>query len=301
MALLAPDADGAPRQGMAFSLRCAGAESNFAIALQRLEIGAAWISRLGTDVLGDLVHDALGEEGVDLRWVVRDPNAPTGLFLKWRADSTGHNLYYRRGSAASRLRPTDVPDAALDGVNAVHLTGITTALSASARETVLDVARRAHARGISISFDPNYRPALWDDPAAAAAAHRELLPLVRWYLCGLDEGRCLFGVPDAPALFDVLETAGVGGVIVRVGADGALVRADGAIVTVPPPRVVDIFDEIGAGDGFAAGFTWGWLTGCDTVDAVRAGHVVAASALGASGDWESYVGRDALLRQLQEA
>jgi 2-dehydro-3-deoxygluconokinase len=298
LALLDPETTTAPREGDRLRLRCAGAESNFAIALARLGVDVEWISRLGTDPLGDMILARLTAEGVRVPRVERDRSAPTGLYLKWREGPDTRILYHRAGSAASRLAPAHVPDAALDGVRLVHLTGITTALSETARVTVLDVAARARARGALVTFDPNYRPALWPDPGAALAAQRDVLAHVDWYLCGADEGHRLFGTADEESLAGAIEAAGAGGAVIRVGARGALVRSEGGLIEVPPARVLDVVDEIGAGDGFAAGFVWGLLAGHDPVICVRAANAMAASALGGTGDWETYLRADELTAAL---
>jgi sugar/nucleoside kinase (ribokinase family) len=293
MALLDPVGDGEPAHGSALTLRIGGAESNFAIALTRLGVRATWVSRVGDDPLGRMLVGALEHEGVDVRARV-EPRHPTGLFLKWRGDDGPANLYFRRGSAASLLEPGDVSDAMLDGVELVHLTGITTALGDGPRALVHDLAARAKARGALLSFDPNYRPALWDSPADAFAAHAELLPLVDWYLCGAEEGRLLFGVETPSEVLAAVVERGAAEAVVRVGAAGAL-TAEGL---VPPPRVVPVRDEVGAGDGFAAGVAWGRLQGWGMARAVRAGHCVAASVLHATSDWETYPTADELLAAL---
>ena len=83
-----------PGPGTAFTLRFAGAESNFAVALARLGVPVAWVSRLGRDVFGDMIEHGLREEGVDVRHVVRD-DARTGLFFKWRSAEAGRRLLPR--------------------------------------------------------------------------------------------------------------------------------------------------------------------------------------------------------------
>jgi 2-dehydro-3-deoxygluconokinase len=271
MALLDPVGEGEPRLGMPLTLRFAGAESNFAIALSRLGVPVAWVSRLGRDPFGDMIAAGLEGEGVDLRWLQRD-DARTGLFLKWRGPEGNAVTYYRAGSAASRLRPADVPDEALEGVRLVHLTGITMAISESGRELVVDLARRAKERGAQVLFDPNFRPALPDTPEAAAARQSDVLPYVDWYLCGEGEARLLWGDAEIPAR-----------TVVRVGARGAVVGG----VEVPCPREVAVVDEIGAGDAFAAGFAYGLLQGWSPPDCGHAGNVVAAGALAGTGDWET--------------
>jgi 2-dehydro-3-deoxygluconokinase len=154
----------------------------------------------------------------------------------------------------------------------VHLTGITMAISDSGRALVLDLARRAKERGAIVVFDPNFRPALPDTPADAAARQRDVLPFVDWYLCGEAEARLLWGDGEVPAR-----------TVLRVGARGALVNG----VEVPCPREVDVVDEIGAGDAFAAGFAYGLLEGWSPDDCAYAGNVVAAGALAGTGDWET--------------
>jgi 2-dehydro-3-deoxygluconokinase len=275
MALLDPlDADAST-----YRLRIGGAESNFAIALVRLGVDVTWISRLGADAFGDLVAETLGREGVDVH-ATRDPGRPTGAYFKSRVAGRTHMLYYRAGSAASTLAPDDVPDEALDDVDLVHLTGITTALGAGPRELVRSVSERARARGITVVLDPNYRSALWEEPADAAAA----LPVADWVLCGLEEGNLLFGTDSPEALAAAIGT----NVAIRVGERGALVSVGDALIEVVPPQLEEVVDEVGAGDGFAAGFAYGLLQGWPPARCANAGNVVAAGALRGGGDWETY-------------
>jgi sugar/nucleoside kinase (ribokinase family) len=283
MALLDPVGDGPLEAGATLTLRVAGAESNLAVALSRLGVDVTWVSALGADAYGDVVERTLAAEGVRVL-ARRDAERPTGLFTKWRDGGRSHVLYHRHGSAASALRPEDVPDALFDGVELVHLTGITTALGEGPRALVHDVARRAAERGATVLFDPNWRPALWPAPAAAAAAHRDLLPHVDWYLCGLEEGRLLWGGDSAEDVIAAVRAAGAGDAVVRIGERGAVVDAE----VVPPARVSDVLDEVGAGDGFAAGFAWALLRGLPPRECVRAANAVAAAALAGTGDWETF-------------
>jgi sugar/nucleoside kinase (ribokinase family) len=288
MALLDPLEPGDPRLGSRFTLRLAGAESNFAIALARLGVRVAWVSRLGDDVFGRLIRDALAAEGLDLRWTRVDRSAPTGVFFKARSDGRTSVAYYRRGSAASRLRSGDLPDDALDGIALVHLTGITLALGDTARALVLEAAQRASDRGVIVSFDPNFRPALWAGTADADAAQRDILPFVDWYVCSLEEGCALVDASGPEDLIAAVREAGAGNVVVRIGAEGALVPEDGGLARVPVPRTVSVVDEIGAGDGFAAGFAYGLLQGWRSRACAEAGNLIAAAALAGSGDWETF-------------
>ena len=273
--------------GEPFRLRIGGAESNFGVALTRLGVEVTWVSRLGDDALGAFVHDTLRAEGLDLS-LVRREHAPTGVFVKWHEDGVNHVLYRRSGSAASAIAPGDVPDRALGGVGLVHLTGITTALSPSAREAVVGLAHRSRAAGITVTFDPNYRPALWESPACAADAAREVLPYADWVLCGLEEGRLLFDAETPGTLRATVREVGAGDLAARVGERGVLVWEDDRELEIPPSHVEGVVDEIGAGDGFAAGFAFGLLHGFGPSRCARAGNAVAARALRGTGDWETF-------------
>jgi 2-dehydro-3-deoxygluconokinase len=285
MGLLDPDGDLA--YGCSLTLRMAGAESNVAIALTRLGVPVRWISRLGADPMGDVILQTLAREGVDVSLVRREPEAPTGLFYKARVAGTTQVRYYRAGSAASHLRAGDAPDIAFAGVDLVHLTGITMALSPTARDFVIDLAQRARQRGLTVVFDPNWRPALWESPETARAACAEVLPYADWVLCGADAGALLFGTETPAATIAAIRAGGAGDAVVRVGADGAVVLVGGEPTIVAPERTVEAVDEVGAGDAFAAGFAFGLLRGRAPAEAVRSAHRLAAAALEGTGDWET--------------
>jgi 2-dehydro-3-deoxygluconokinase len=287
MALLDPMQDGRIDADSCFRLRVAGAESNFAIALRRLAVPVTWVSRVGRDAFGDLVVGTIASEGVDVRHVKVHPSAPTGIYFKVRDGGRTEVLYYRSGSAASYMAPGDVPDEAWDGVGLVHLTGITMAISSTARALLMDTARLARRHGATVIFDPNYRPALWSGPNEAGAAYREVLPYTDWVLCGLEEGRTVFGVNDADGLCALLRDSGAKGAAVRVGERGAVVDDGGGPTAVEPEQLETVVDEIGAGDAFAAGFAFGLLQSWDPTDCVAVGNFVAAAALRGTGDWET--------------
>lgn len=210
------------------------------------------------------------------------------MFFKVRTSGRTTPHYYRRGSAASRLAEGDVPDEAFDAVTLVHLTGITTAISESARRLVVDVARRARRNGVTVCFDPNYRPALWTGPEEARRAQEEILPFVDWYLCGLEEGNVLFGTASAEQLVESVRGCGAGAAAIRVGVDGALVPDGAGLERVPVPRLATVADEVGAGDGFAAGFAYGLLRAWKPAACAASGNLIAAAALAGTGDWETF-------------
>lgn len=269
-----------------FALACGGAESNVAVHLNDLGVPAAWASRLGADPLGDRILAALAGHGVDLRWVVRDASAPTGLYLKDPGPDGTRVHYYRKGSAASRLAPADIDAWPLAEASWLHLSGITPALSASCAELVPSVVARARETGTGVSFDVNHRPALW--PAAEAGpVLRTLARTADVAFVGLDEAAALWGARTAEDVAELLPEPRH--VVVKDGAVEAVEfhRDDTGARTAHrlPARAVDVVEPVGAGDAFAAGFLAGLLRGRTPAERLALGHSLAAWTLGSTGDY----------------
>jgi 2-dehydro-3-deoxygluconokinase len=263
-----------------------GAESNVAIALRRLGVPVTWISRLGQDPFGDLIERELRAEGVTVR-VGRSEADATGLMVKERRPLGRSRVrYYRSTSAATGLTGSDVTDAELADAEVVHLTGITAAISPTARQAVLEIARRAREAGTRVSFDLNHRARQWDR-AQAAETYRRILPLVDVVFAGDDEARILFPEVEDPAeLAAALAGLGPTEAVVKLGEHGALARTAN-VVHRQAAMAIDPVDTVGAGDGFVAGYLRELLAGAPVPVRLRTGTQVGAYACLGPGDWES--------------
>ena len=148
---------------------------NVAVALGRLGLPCAILTKVGDDPFGDYLLEDWAGLGVDQRYVTRG-GGPTGLYVAEHAADASYQIWYwRKGSAASTIAPADVDRVDLDGVRLVHLSGISQAISASSRAATRRLAERARERGILVSLDINFRPQLWSGEEAAEAMH-EVLP-----------------------------------------------------------------------------------------------------------------------------
>ena len=280
MALARTTEIGSLRHAASLALGIGGAESNVAVGLQRLGITTSWLGRVGDDPLGERIVRELRGEGLDVRAIV-DDGAPTGLMLKERPSAASTAVhYYRRGSAGSRLTTADVPDGWIEGADLLHVTGITPLLSDGAHAAIVAAVERAHAAGVPVSFDVNYRSALASPEVAG--------PILR----GVAERATLvFGGADELALLGAdaeggLLAAGVEQVIVKRGPEGAAVVTRTG-VTQSPGFVIDPLDTVGAGDAFVAGYLSAFLEGRDTADALLRANACGAMACLVPGDWEA--------------
>ncbi len=279
-------ADGPVVQGGTQTTRLAGSESNVAIGLARLGHRVEWAGRVGADGFGDLVLRELRAEGVGTTHAASDPERPTGLmFVTQRTADLSSVEYRRSGAAGSALHPQDMVEALSASPRILHLTGITPALSDSARDTVTALVDAAVGAGVRVSLDVNYRSRLWSRDQARAA----LAPLaVRAFVVIASEDE-LDLVSASPAtegdLAASLLSHGVQQVVVKRGGSGASVytvdgRQDASALAVTA------VDPIGAGDAFCAGYLSGLLDGLDPAGCLRRGDVTGAFVASSPGDWE---------------
>jgi 2-dehydro-3-deoxygluconokinase len=278
-----------------YVLRPGGAESNVATHLARLGHRVAWFSAVGDDPFGRIIVDHLASVGVDTSHVVTVPGAPTGIYFKHVADGLSRMFYYRAGSAASTLGPWAAPRIAAVPARVVHLTGITPALSDGCADLtrVLMATRTGESL---VSFDVNFRPALWS-AAEAAPVLREFAAQADVVFVGLDEARDLWGAAEAADVRRILPQPRA--IVVKDGAiratefsvaDSAAVlpeavpSEDGGTSWHEPALTITVVEPIGAGDAFAAGWLSGWLRGFDPPRRLALGHRVAAQVLGTTAD-----------------
>lgn len=270
----------------------AGAEANVAVGVARLGHRAAYVGRIGADGFGTAILRQLRGEGVDVSALVVDETAPTALMVRERRLlGPADVLYYRAGSAGSRLGPADVDAAAdrglFDGARWLHLTGITPALSESARAAVERAADLPRSRGMTISLDLNLRRKLWDEEEAAAVL-RDLCGRVDVVMGDADEVAAILGcsaADDAGLLAGALLELGPSIAVLKLGAGGAVAIATGAAqIERAGLAVATVVDPVGAGDAFAAGWIASRLEGAEIGEALEVANACGASAVAAEGD-----------------
>ncbi|MDN4499180.1 sugar kinase [Pseudomonas mosselii] len=288
MAMFVAAQPGELAQVEGFGKRIAGADSNVAIGLARLGLGVRWLSRVGNDSLGAFVLDTLRQEGLDCSSVEIDDEHPTGFQLKERCDdgSDPKVEYFRRGSAASRLSPTQLQPALLEARH-LHATGIPPALSGSCRALCHQLLDDMRAHGRSISFDPNLRPSLWPERQTMVREINALAFKADWVLPGLEEGRLLSGRQSPQGIAEFYLEQGVQCVAIKLGAEGAYWRdAKGEHGVVPGFPVARVVDTVGAGDAFAVGVISALLEGLPLRRAVARGNWCGSRAVQSRGDME---------------
>lgn len=278
MALLIADTTGPLEDVEHFTRAMSGAEVNVGIGLSRLGHEVEYMTRLGNDPFGHYIEKVLKKNNIGTQWLTYDNVYRTGIQLKSRADDGSDPVapYYRKGSAASHLSEKEIDKINLEGVDLVHITGIPPALSLETRRATFRLMERAREEGVFITFDPNLRPALWENKETMINEINHLAKMADMILPGIAECKALVGTENSEEAAAYYQKLGVEKIIIKQGASGAFVRDGDETYVVNGYKVNQVVDTVGAGDGFAVGVINGILTGKTLMESVLMGNAIGA-------------------------
>ncbi|WP_294001954.1 sugar kinase [uncultured Megasphaera sp.] len=298
MGLLVAESEGPLDQVKHFERHVCGAELNYIVGMARLGFDAYYVSRVGNDPFGTCICNFLRENHIHDTYVQVDDAYMTGFQMKEKVSSGDPKVAnIRRNTAFTHLTAADFTGIDWQGVQLLHVTGIPLALSDNCRQAIAFLMEEAHQNGVPVSFDTNLRPMLWPDEQTMCGTIRDFSLKADIVLPGLSEARRITGLSDEKAVGRFYLDHGVKTVAVKLGgSDGVYVCTAEEEHYVPSYHVDHIVDTVGAGDGFAAGFTSGLLDGLSLYDAARRGAAIGALQIQVAGDNEGLPTRS----QLQE-
>jgi 5-dehydro-2-deoxygluconokinase len=279
-----------------FAKAVGGCPANVAIGAARLGLRAALITRVGDEPMGRFVLEQLARERVATRGVRVDPRRLTSLvLLSVRDAQTFPLIFYRENCADSALCEDDIDAELVASAQAILVTGTHFSLAAAARAQckAIDTARR-HGRVVVLDID--YRPNLWgigghgageSRYARAARVTQTLAPIIPE--CDLivgteEEMHIAAGVEETLAAIRHLRSLTAAVIVCKRGARGCVVFA-GAIPDaledglVAPGLDIEIYNVLGAGDAFLAGFLSGYLRGEPHAASARRANACGALAV----------------------
>ena len=257
-----------------------GAEANTIIALARLGHDAAFLTCQPANAWGRRSARVLAAAGVRCE-TLQMPDARIGTyFLESGAGLRGGRIIYDRTDSAFARQDWSGVDwpGLLKGVDRLHLSGITMALSESAADACEAAAQAAHKSGCGVSFDANYRSALWTDTRDFGAACRRIVALADVVFCGCREIRWIIDLPRPDELspdpahgFHLLKPVApnmnwLAGTLHEQDESGAP-RLGGFVTNgknsakLQPRGLGQVIDPVGGGDSFAAGVLHGLAEG----------------------------------------
>ena len=282
-----------------------GSPCNMAAGTARLGLRSALISRVGDEHMGRFIREQLGREGVDVRGVITDPARLTALVLLGIRDEDHFPLiFYRENCADMALCEADIDEGLIASARAVVATG--THLSHPRTEAaVLKALRLARQHGAQTALDIDYRPNLWGLAGhgegesrfiASAAVTERLQATLHLFdlIVGTEEEfHIAGGSTDTIAALRAVRAITPATLVCKRGPMGA-VAFTGAIPDsldageVGPGFPIEVFNVLGAGDGFMSGLIKGWLDAEPWPVALKYANACGAFAVSRHGCTPAY-------------
>lgn len=261
-----------------------GAPANVLTAAARFGRRTAFLGKVGNDMHGQFLRQTLVDTGIDVSGLVMAADVFTTLaFVALNEQGERQFSFARKPGADTCLQREELNTAVLDNTRVLHA-GSLSLTDEPARSATFAAVERAKAAGAVISYDPNYRSALWPDAETAARQMRAMVPYVDVMKLSDEETALLTDEVDPAAAAAVLLARGVKCAVVTLGAEGALAATAEGMRHVPG-FFVDAVDTTGAGDAFWGGFLHRMLalgkapdglTPDDAADCARWGNATAA-------------------------
>ena len=288
-----------------FAKYIGGSPTNIAAGSARLGLKSALITRVGDEHMGRFIVEQLAKEGVDTSGIVTDKERLTALVLLGIRDQDRFPLiFYRENCADMALCEDDIDPAFIARARAICVTG--THLShPRTRDAVLKALTLARQNGAKTALDIDYRPNLWGLAGHDAgesrfieseAVTRELQSTLHLFdlIVGTEEEfHIAGGSTDTVLALRAVRQASDATLVCKRGPMGA-VAFQGAVPDClddgvsGPGFPIEVFNVLGAGDGFMSGLLKGWLTGEDWPTALKYANACGAFAVSRHGCTPAY-------------
>lgn len=277
-----------------FAAYVGGSPTNISVGSRRLGLHSALVTGLGDDPVGDFIHAFLVREGVVTDHVVRKPGfRSSAVVLGVEPPDRFPLVFYRENCADINLTIDDVLAAPVTASRVFQFAGTNLSREPSRSATQYGAELASQGEG-QVIFDLDFRPDQWHDPRAFGVVARSTMANVHIVIGTHDEINAAVltdpaqmtlthsQVSDTRVEGDVLaaiariHALGPAHVIEKVGALGARVHTRGEAPVEVPGFPVEIYNILGAGDAFGAGFIYGLVQGWPLPRAARLGNACGA-------------------------
>ncbi len=284
-------------QTTTLNLHIGGAELNVAVGASRLGLNCAWVSKLADNPLGRMIANKAREHGVDISQVIWQNEGRAGLyFLEFGASPRSSSvLYDRANSSFSSIKPGQLDwQNILKDTKCLHITGITPAVSESAAEATLEAIKAAKTCGCKVSLDLNYRAKLWSRQQAGKILS-SMMDYVDILITTRGDTHTIFNISaetDEDLATILLKRYPIEVVAVSYREGDTAWRCIWSALAQTRNKTfktetysIDIVDQVGRGDSFAAGFLYGYVSTEDVQKGLDYGVAFAALKHSFPGDF----------------
>ena len=282
-----------------------GSPCNMAAGTARLGLKAALITRVGNEHMGRFIREELAREGVNVEGVKTDPDRLTALVLLGIRDETQFPLiFYRENCADMALCEDDIDEGFIASARSVVATG--THLSNTRTEAaVMKALTLARKHGLQTALDIDYRPNLWGlaghgdgesrfiESATVTAKLQSTLHLFDLIVGTEEEFHIAGGTTDTIAALRAVRAVSNATLVCKRGPMGASAFTGVIPDTLDegesgPGFPIEVFNVLGAGDGFMSGLIKGWLDGEPWPTALKYANACGAFAVSRHGCTPAY-------------
>lgn len=294
-----------------FNKYVGGSPTNMAVGTARLGLKSALITRVGDEHMGRFIRETLISEGVETSGIVTDPERLTALVLLGiRNQEQFPLIFYRENCADMALCEDDIDADFIGQARCVTVTG-THLSNPSTEAAVLKALRISREKGLKTALDIDYRPNLWgvaghgDGESRFVASDKvtqKLMSTLHLFdvIVGTEEEfHIAGGTTDTLAALRAVRQNSDATLICKRGPMGA-VAFDGDIADSlddglsGPGFPIEVFNVLGAGDGFMSGLLKGWLTDEDWPTTLKYANACGAFAVSRHGCAPAYPSWDEL-------
>ena len=288
-----------------FNKYIGGSPTNIAAGCARLGLKSGLITRVGDEHMGRFIREQLMREGVDVRGVITDPDRLSALVLLGIRDREQFPLiFYRENCADMALCEADIDPALIKDTRCVTATG--THLShPNTKAAVLKALRLAQEHGARAALDIDYRPNLWGLSGHGDGENRFIasdkvtknlqatLQLFDLIVGTEEEFHIAGGTTDTIAALRNVRKVSDAVLVCKRGPMGASAFTDAIPDNLDdgqsgPGFPIEVFNVLGAGDGFMSGLLKGWLTDQDWQTALKYANACGAFAVSRHGCTPAY-------------
>ena len=236
-----------------------GAPANVAVAASRLGAKAGFIGKIGKDAFGTQLRKTLDDDKVDTAYLFETGDVPTTLAIV-SVDSNGERSFsfYRDPGADTQLTSEEATAFLDGGLPFILHFGSLSLTTEPSRSAALTAVQHAREKGVMISYDPNYRAALWSSEEEAVKWMKTPLDMTDILKISDEELELLTGTDDLEEGSRRLGGYGISLVMITLGSEGVFYRLKGAEGSDPAEDIcgkvaagkVEVCDTNGAGDTF---------------------------------------------------
>jgi 5-dehydro-2-deoxygluconokinase len=288
-----------------FNKYVGGSPTNIATGTARLGLKSALITRVGDEHMGRFLLRELEREGVDTRGIVTDPQRLTALVILGIRDQQHFPLiFYRENCADMALCEDDIDPDFIAEAGCVLATG--THLSHPRTEAaVIKALRLARQNDSRTALDIDFRPNLWGlsghgdgenrfiESVAVTAKLQSSLPLFDLIVGTEEEFHIAGGSTDTLLALNAVRKITDAVLVCKRGPMGAVVFEGDIPDDLDKGQSgegfpIDVFNVLGAGDGFMSGLLRGWLKGEDWPTSLKFANACGAFAVSRHGCTPAY-------------